>query len=1209
MVICPNKSSKEWKDLVIQVGEAKAYYLWNRNIPTLAIQRSNLKALEQGKKTISIRPKGEHGYQPGDLLNIIVKGKETTFKVQVQSITTVEDFTKLPENRKDDFAKAIGDYTDYQDLISSDDYAREDSPLSIQFPEFYKFLKGKIPQDIIKYNKIEEDKKEYSNDLTELVNKVKLFLEKKLAILENKNIPNKKFKENQIKRILDNIKALDGVETINTFIEESYQQVAKAEKDFDNLIKNKEKYTRKELIERLSSFNDFANGYSILDEISKSDIEEYFNKPEKGIKEQGTFTIQDKLQYAVSKRDLIKQRYLKQGIPLLADYLFDFKSEDLNESVKTQIEGLQKRIKTISIGSASKEKKYKMIGELEQQIENLSGITVEKKTLIKQLQLAAQDESALDYMFSPLISSEDSVLALFAKAVKTQLENARLKDIEMAEEAEKAFDKFLKTNGKNRDNVASFNSDIYEVIEVPVGRDEEGNTIYVEKKAFVQNYDVTKFEKAKNDFFKKLGPKPIDDAKALKAWQKSVSTWFKENTKPKSKEEIDSIIAAKNKELADGIITQKEYTEWQDNNISEYRGQKTYKGELSRPADKYHNPKWLKLYNNDGTPKNDAGKYHKFLTDTYFAAQEKLPENFRRGYLLPSVPKGKLERLQTNGLYNTITTSIKEGSLRQEYDTEYGTAKSLANIEGTEYKFLPVFFTQNMDVSDVSTDLISSILKFNSMANRYEALNEINGEIALTKSVMEARGTIETNSKGQKVLDAFAKKMGYNEFIRKNGESYSKKHIDSFIDMVVYGEMQKTEEIFGLEAGKLTNTLLGYSALTTLAVDILKGTSNNIQGNIQNIIEASSGEFYNRKNLRVGKAHYIKSISSFLSDFGKIAPKTLPSKLVELYDPLQGKFKDEYGREVSGTLVNKLFRTNTLFFNQNLAEHEIQVSSFFAMLDSIIVEDKETKTNITLLEAYNKYGVKDIYDKTNFTEAKRKEIQNRIHALNKRLHGVYNDFDKGTAQRYSLGRLAIMYRKYLIPGYKRRWKKVSGDQELGAITEGYYRTFWNTFVKDLRNLNFNLQKNWSSYTPFEKAQIKRTTAEAVFILSLTTLVIILKAIGDDDEALKKNYVYNFLLYQAVRMRSETASYINPIDAYRVVKSPSAMTTTLDRVIKFTNQLAFTWDPEKRVYQRKTGVWEKGDNKSWAYFLKLMGFSGYNLEPSEAVKVFESVLNK
>lgn len=102
-------------------------------------------------------------------------------------------------------------------------------------------------------------------------------------------------------------------------------------------------------------------------------------------------------------------------------------------------------------------------------------------------------------------------------------------------------------------------------------------------------------------------------------------------------------------------------------------------------------------------------------------------------------------------------------------------------------------------------------------------------------------------------------------------------------------------------------------------------------------------------------------------------------------------------------------------------------------------------------------------------------------------------------------------------------------------------------------------------------------------------------------------MYNFVLYEMIRMNSETAAYISPRDAYRVVKSPSAMTGTLERAIKFTDQFFLTWDPEKLEYQRKQGVWEKGDNKSWAYFLKLMGYSGYNIKPEAAVESFKGIL--
>jgi hypothetical protein len=269
---------------------------------------------------------------------------------------------------------------------------------------------------------------------------------------------------------------------------------------------------------------------------------------------------------------------------------------------------------------------------------------------------------------------------------------------------------------------------------------------------------------------------------------------------------------------------------------------------------------------------------------------------------------------------------------------------------------------------------------------------------------------------------------------------------------------------------------------------------------------------------------------------------------------------------------------------------------------------------MSLLDAYEKYGVEDIYDKTDFTDKKRQNLMNRLHALNKRMHGIYNDFDKATAQRYSLGKLGFMYKKYLVPAYKRRFKDLGFDEELGAQTEGYYKTFWNLYLKNLVTLKTNLIKNWADMSPFERAQTKRVIAEATLIITLTALVLALRAmVDDDDDELKKNWGYNFMLYQAIRMRSETSQYL-PIlgirDAYRTVKSPSAATSTIDRAIKFTDQfLVQSWDSKKAVYQRRTGIWEKGDNKSWAYFLRLMGITGYTMSPEEAIKAFEGSLAK
>jgi hypothetical protein len=1058
---------------------------------------------------------------------------------------------------------------------------------------------------------------EKDNDFSKFVEKIKLYLNKQLAILKQKKVVNQEKQEADIQLLINNIEAAEGAESIAMFIKDAYQKAIIAKRRFDNLVKDKNTKDRKELMQQMTALNDFISGYSILDEISKKDILKYFSGQVDQSKDEDQMTPQEMLTEALNIKRDIKNKYVTIGIPLMGDFLLQYKSEDVQEKIIEQVIVFKERIRKIEEDPKLSDKfKAKRIAEIQSQIDQWRGFNLDKSKLVDILEMASKDEGVLDYLISPLISSEDSALALFAKAIKSQLETARLLDIDAKENVAGKFEEYAKATSELRDNPAKFNDGIYEIREYTF-KDKNGKDKTVRRAAFVQKYDMDAFYKAREAFYATLGPKPpkpeITSSKAEKQeyydYIRKVSEWYKKNSEPKPKAEIDDIIAKKVKEREKRLITEEEYKEWEESVMYKNKstGEITYKKELTQPSSKYISTKWSAMYDQNDKPKNKKGEYHSFLLNMYLNAQEKLPDSQKPGYYLPSIPKTENERIINKGVLNYATTKVKESVKIQAYDTQYG----LAGLSEQDVKFLPVLYTNAMSADDVSLDLARSVLLFNSMANRYEALNEINAEISLFKTIIGEREIAKTNSKGQPIMDAFAKKLGYTEYIRQNGEPNSTKHVNAFIDMIVYGESQKREDELGLAVSKITNTLIGFSAITSIAADLLKGIANNMQGNIQLIIEANSGEFFSKSNLGFGKKEYAKGIKGFLSDFGKATPESFLGKMTELYDPMQGNFKDKYGNNVSPSMVGKLLRTDTLFFNQYFGEHEIQVSCMLALMDATKVIDNATGEAISLFEAHKKYKTLDeLYKNTNYTEKRRQAFQNRLHALSKRMHGVYNEFDKGTMQRYSLGRLVTLYRKHLIPAYKKRWKKLSMDEELGSPTEGYYMTFWRLYFRDLLKLKFSMMQKWSSLSPFEKAQMKRVIAEATIIISTTALVWILKSIvDDDDDELKDNYAYNFLLYELIRMRSETSSYIMPNDAYRTVKSPSALTTHLERIIKFVDQFFLTWDPEKLTYQRKTGVWNEGDNKSWAYFLKLMGYSGYNLTPEEAVKSFEGTLNK
>jgi len=1056
-----------------------------------------------------------------------------------------------------------------------------------------------------------------TNNFTTLTNRLRVYVENKIQYLERTEISAKSDKIAELKNLQSLMETLDEMDSINEFVKYAYDEAITAEDFMKKTLASIKTLEPREAIKRLTILQDYANNFNILDDISKADVTEYFSKPVSGITErpESDVTAQEMITYAITTRNEIKNKILSEGIPLMADLLLEYAPSSVKDKVQDQLDALQRRIDNISASTKlSDERKAEKIQGLRNQMDEYRNFTLDKQKLVNTLRTVSSDQTLVDYLMSPLISSPDSALSLFAVALKTELEDARIKDIAIQRKLFKAFDEYTKSAPATRDNPAAFNAGIYEIINVPVEkpngeykRDVNGDIVYMERAAFVQKYDISKFKTSESMFWKSLGPKPTEK-EALDAWYKKVSEWYSKNKKPLSAEERQEIIDQKKKELRKRLITQEEYDAWVESVVTtDAQGNQIFMRELTQPSDDYISDKWKEMYDENDHPKNPKGKYHQALTEVYFAQQELLPETQRQGYFLPSVLKTKGERLIANAI-KAGKTEVKEAFTFTANDYEYLNS-SIAGDDAL--KTIPVKFSAPMDASEVSLNLIRSVLMFSQSANSFNALNKMHGEIKLFKTIIGDRKIAMTNSKGRPIMDAVARKLGITEYIKQNGMDYSEMHLNAFIDMVVYGEMRKREEIFGVNLAKITDSIMGYSAVTTLALSSIKGIANNLQGNIQLAIEAASSEFMDFKNLTAGKAFYFKSMPGFLADFGKPIPESLGGRLIEEYDPMQGEFKDEYGKRISATVANKLFSQSTLFLNLHLGEHEIQVSTLYALMDREKVIDNETGEEITLLKAYEKYGVDEIYEKTNFTKKQKIELQNRLHALNKRLHGVYNSFDQSVLQRYALGRLVVMYRKYLVPAYKRRFKKKGMDQELGSFTEGYYRTFWNTVIQDLRNYEFNIKKNWANYSAFEKAQIRRFLAEMAFIISSTALVMILKSMADDDdeEEMKKNAIYNHLLYQAIRMQSETKQYL-PLygarDMWRIVKSPSAVITSIDKTTKFINQAFISiYDADARYYKRATGQWEKGDNKTWAYFLKMMGLNGYDFNPAEAVKGFES----
>jgi len=186
------------------------------------------------------------------------------------------------------------------------------------------------------------------------------------------------------------------------------------------------------------------------------------------------------------------------------------------------------------------------------------------------------------------------------------------------------------------------------------------------------------------------------------------------------------------------------------------------------------------------------------------------------------------------------------------------------------------------------------------------------------------------------------------------------------------------------------------------------------------------------------------------------------------------------------------------------------------------------------------------------------------------------------SQRYVVGKFAFLLRKWLVVGTQRRWRgintitkdpkfrtedDVSFNNILEQNMEGYYSTtarFLWQMKKDIATLQFGIVKgNWNELTDVERANVRKTIIDIstmiLFYLAGTLLAGLAKGVDDDDD----KEMYYTMAYMFRRHYSEIAFFSDPTEAYRIMQTPSA---SLSMLQKSGNVLTQLFKPTEH-YQR------------------------------------------
>jgi len=1138
MIICPNKRSKSWKNLVAARGETVAYNLWyfyDGEVP-----ESEYGIVEKVTPTISYKPK------PTNTISIV---KQAQFRDSLRAGAKAT-FTYWSETT----SKLV---TEKDITITKVDYDKFEGVYEGGEERTFKY--GNVIDDTISGNLNHKEQLIFKDNLK--IGKVFENLKTDLGLISGEvtDIGTDSFKigdteikyaevykeESQI-RLLDRIQALKNSLSNQIVIFQSTMKTAFHKKRVDSLRK---------ALEILENYDELV------------DLEEFFSEVSKNILTSKTYLITIAQKELPTEKKLALIAYTKQ-------FLDSFRYvEGLNNAIQN-FEGSEK-LKAVSkqlvadISDAKQE--YFVVAQpamakilyeqfnpkTNEQLAELGLDPITEEDILKELNQPSKDLDLFNKFGVAPVNSNDTLLGLFQKMIKNVKESARKMDEYFLRSLNPVIAKLQK-----KYDIKKIMENFFTIEEVEVFRNGEPQIIRVRK--FIKQYNVDKFNDDMSILYQERDSAYRDLALA-EEMADAVARDIARGTILKVTQQIDAyrqangkIIDAKTSKyltekyvakdptkfnnLLDRYYMPVEFEQTNQDSITytdEETGETTYynykNNRWGANRDNYITTKYSELQKYlDSDP--DIRAFYDIIIENYKKANRSIPTAYRLNGILPSI-------YETNMLKDTKSYF---NNFFEENIPQY-----MARIDGKAHKEIPVGFTKLMDVSESNDDTLKSLMMFFAEANNYSTMNNFLGATENMVELLSVTNPLDENQKQRVTSDV-------------------NNRLSAVIKSVDQSVFNKQRDSNG-PLSKFVDLLNKFTSLTRMALKPLNWAVNMLRGNMENIFEGIGGRHYTVKDLAWANKEFIKLQSS--------NPKKL-ANMIRSLDAIQGRFLKTYGDEFV-SFKEKYLKTDILFLGQDLGEIQIQGTSMLAMLKAWEIEIPENGN----------------FDLDNLP----KDFINTLHAVNKRNHGVYNNFDRLYAQDNAFFRLFMQFRKYIAPTYRARFSGIfSGeyriDQESGTLERGYYREFGEYVYKCMKNLNDlpAMLASFKSMPAVQKEGVRRTVAELIAFFTLYTLVNLIKG-DDEDEEDEMSSVEWYTVYFAARLRGELGAYL-PVfgskDQLRIINNPFAAAPVVGDIFNlFATITDFNPDKDGNIsifkeYQRKTGIHEKGDLKVLGKFSKL-----------------------
>jgi len=628
---------------------------------------------------------------------------------------------------------------------------------------------------------------------------------------------------------------------------------------------------------------------------------------------------------------------------------------------------------------------------------------------------------------------------------------------------------------------------------------------------------------------------------------------------------------------------------------------------------------FAKMKRNVGDFFKETGSYRRVVVNEKGEIANTLPIYYT-GNLATEKDLEKIEEKRT-----LLKTRLDSKAISK---TEYRNKMDILDVEEKRLRKKPTRETLN-------TDLGTSLLKFNTMAENFEVMSTIEDIVTSFIKVSDKREVLAPEAKSDNVVSVLgnaivsgaskARKMVPVGTRENDLEKNIQKRIKKWARMVFYDNENLTQT--ALE--KMSGLLMGYSSFAYVATNPLGNINNLTIGLLNNTIELMGGRFFKRRAyLQMKKEFNVEQVlaksvrrTGYILDGkkGYYDPKKPMTKWEGWVDVLRMMDKKT---EIRETDQDSYFeKAGSWFYLLNDSfEYNVQTKIGMAMVASHKAVD-ENGNEVNLYEASTwdsknqtividpKYKIYDMNgNEVEWNDQYRYKLRNQIREVNKRIHGSYARADRMVMQSHFLGKLAVQFKKWVAPSIKSRMRREQYDENLGWV-EGRYRSFTSFFafafknLSDIKNLNKvyaeKLAEDFAREEGINYGHVEQriknkitgaytTMGEIGLVLTIWALTELLGGVlaTDDDDGEVEKRLKNLLKYNADRASKELYAFWPVVgwpQAYQLIKNPIASANVLGQfseAIYSTGQTAVygLFLDDKEFRKNKEVVYQRGKRK-------------------------------